>query len=93
MPSEIAKQFVDYVFADEKSKAIDAANDGFGAATFDAVQQKKIEFAQQWGFDIDDTGQDSADEIANNVYDDSDDVETEIQPEEETTDEDDETNR
>ena len=65
MPSEIAKQIVQQIFGDDKAKAIDSVNDALGAASFDAIQQrKKLEFAKSMGFDLEDTAQDAADEIA-----------------------------
>ena len=70
MPSEIAQSIVNSIFADEKSKAIDTTNDALSAATYDAIQAKKLEFAKDWGFDLGDTGQEAADDIADKVYDD-----------------------
>ena len=64
MPSEIAKQIVQQIFGDDKAKAIDSINDALGAASFDAIQQRKLEFAASMGFDLEDTAQDAADEIA-----------------------------
>ena len=69
MPSEIAQSIVNNIFADDKAKAIDATNDALSAASYDAIQAKKKEFAQQWGFDPDQTGQAAADEIADNLPD------------------------
>ena len=69
MPSEIANTIVNHIFSDEKSKAIDVTNDALNAATYDAIQAKKVEFAKEWGFDPDDTGQAVADEIADKVFD------------------------
>ena len=42
-------------FSEIKAKAIDSVNDALAAAAFDAVQQRKIEFAQSMGFELDDT--------------------------------------
>jgi hypothetical protein len=104
MPSEIAQQIVNQIFTDDKVAAIDSINDALGAASFDAIQARKLEFAKSMGFDLDDTAQASADEIADNLPDTGDvqDVEVderqpheppaEEQPEE-TTNEDDETDR
>ena len=64
MPSEIAKQIVQQIFGDDKAKAVDSINDALGAASFDAIQQRKAEFAASMGFDLEDTAQDAADEIA-----------------------------
>ena len=69
MPSEIANTIVNHIFGDEKSKAIDATNDALSASAYDAIQAKKLEFAKEWGFNPDETGQASADEIADKVFD------------------------
>ena len=106
MPSDIAKEIVQKIFSDEKAAAIDSMNDALGAATYNAIQQQKINFAKQMGFDLGDTAQSSADEIADDLPDGTEgaeDVEvderqpheppTDELPQEETTDEDDETDR
>ena len=62
MPSDIAKQIVQQVYSDDKAKAIDSLNDALAAATYDAIQQQKINFAKQMGFNLDDTAQDAADD-------------------------------
>lgn len=64
MPSDIANQIVKQIFGDEKAAAIDSMNDALSAATYDAIQQQKINFAKEMGFELDDTAQDAADEIA-----------------------------
>ena len=64
MPSDIAKQIVQQIFGDDKAAAIDSMNDALSSATYDAIQQQKINFAKQMGFELDDTAQDAADEIA-----------------------------
>ena len=100
MPSDIAKQIVQQVYSGEKAAAIDSMNDALAAATFDAIQQQKINFAKQMGFDLDDTAQDAADEVAAELPDNTDtepeEVEVEVpapeataeeQPEEPETDE------
>ena len=69
MPSEIAQTIVNHIFSDEKAKAIDATNDALAAQAYDRIQATKIEFAKEWGFDPDDTGQAVADEIADKVFD------------------------
>tara|TARA_B100001996_G_C18640003_1_gene585267 strand:+ start:604 stop:933 length:330 start_codon:yes stop_codon:yes gene_type:complete len=69
MPSEIANKIIDHIFADEKAKAIDATNDALSASTYDAIQQQKTEFAKQWGFNPDETGQAAADEITDTMPD------------------------
>tara|TARA_B100001250_G_scaffold142517_1_gene121951 strand:+ start:541 stop:912 length:372 start_codon:yes stop_codon:yes gene_type:complete len=76
MPSEIANKIVDHIFGDEKAKAIDATNDALSAASYDAIQAKKIDFAKQWGFNPDETGQAVADELADKATDG-----TEVEPE------------
>ena len=64
MPSDIANKIVKQIFGDEKAAAIDSMNDALSAATYDAIQQQKINFAKEMGFELDDTAQDAADEIA-----------------------------
>ena len=76
MPSEIAQQIVKQIFGDDKAKAIDSVNDALSAAAFDAIQARKLEFAQSMGFELDDTAQDAADEIADNLPDESEQPET-----------------
>jgi hypothetical protein len=100
MPSDIAKQIVQQVYSGEKAAAIDSMNDALAAATFDSIQQQKINFAKQMGFELDDTAQDAADEVAAELPDNTDtepeQVEVEVpapeataeeQPEESETDE------
>lgn len=67
MPSDIAQEIVDKIFGDDKIGAIDSVGQGITQSTFDLIQQKKLEFAKEWGFDLDDTGQTDADEIADNI--------------------------
>ena len=69
MPSEIAQKIVDQIFGDEKAKAIDSVNDALAAASYDAIQQRKVEFAKQMGFELDDTAQAAADEITDKLPD------------------------
>ena len=69
MPSEIAQQIVNQIFGDEKAKAVDSVNDALSAAAYDAVQARKLEFAQSMGFELDDTAQDAADELADSLPD------------------------
>jgi len=64
MPSDIANKIVKQIFGDEKAAAIDSMNDALSAATYDAIQQQKINFAKQMGFELDDTAQDAADKVA-----------------------------
>ena len=64
MPSDIAQQIVKQIFGDDKAKAIDSVNDALSAAAYDAIQSKKLNFAKQMGFELDDTAQDAADEVA-----------------------------
>ncbi len=103
MPSEIAQKIVNQIYNDEKASAIDSINDALGSASYDAIQARKLEFAKSMGFDLDDTGQEAADEVSDSLPDGTEgaeDVEvdgrmpheppTNEQPEE-TTDEDNET--
>lgn len=69
MPSEIAQTIVNQIFGDDKASAIDSTNDALSAAAYDAIQKQKVEFAKQMGFDLDDTAQASADEVADKVTD------------------------
>ena len=69
MPSEIAQQIVNQIFGDEKAKAVDSVNDALSAAAYDAIQARKLEFAKTMGFELDDTAQDAADEVADNLPD------------------------
>ncbi len=96
MPSELATDIVNKIFADDKSGAIDAVADGLNANSYDLVNQKKIEFAKRWGFNPDDTAQAVADELTDELPDNTDVPETpeveasseepepEVTPEEET---------
>ena len=76
MPSDIAKQIVQQVYSDEKAAAIDSMNDALAAATYDAIQQQKITFAKQMGFELDDTAQDAADQVADSLPDGTEEPET-----------------
>ena len=51
-------------------------NDALAASAYDAIQQQKINFAKSMGFELDDTAQDVADEIADTATDG-----TDIEPE------------
>lgn len=64
MPSEIAQQIVNQIFGGEKADAVDSINDALAAASYEAIQAQKLEFAKSMGFDLGDTAQDAADEIA-----------------------------
>jgi hypothetical protein len=72
MASENATDIVNKIFADDKADAIDAINNALGASSYELIQQKKLEFAQSWGFNPDDTAQAVADEITDNLPDASD---------------------
>ena len=76
MPSEISKQIVDQIFGGDRAKAIDSVNDALSAAAYDAVQQRKADFAQSMGFELDDTAQDTADQIADELPDGTEEPET-----------------
>ena len=69
MPTDVANQIVNHIFGDEKAKAVDAVNDALAASAYDAIQAKKLDFAQKWGFDPDKTGQAVADELADKATD------------------------
>ena len=69
MPSDIAQQIVKQIFGDEKAAAIDSMNDALSAAAYDAIQQRKVDFAKSMGFELDDTAQDAADEVADDLPD------------------------
>ena len=69
MPTEIAKQIVQQIFGDDKAKAVDSVNDALSATAYDAIQAKKVEWAKSMGFELDDTAQDAADEIADKLPD------------------------
>ena len=69
MPSEIAQTIVNQIFGDDKAAALDSTNDALSAAAYDAIQKQKVDFAKQMGFDLDDTAQASADEVADKVTD------------------------
>ena len=76
MPSEISQQIVNQIFGDEKAAAIDSVNDALSAAAYDAIQARKLEFAQSMGFDLEDTAQDAADEVSDALPDGTDEPET-----------------
>jgi uncharacterized protein (DUF4213/DUF364 family) len=69
MPSDISKQIVQQIYDADRASAIDSINDALGAATYNAIQARKLEFAKSMGFDLDDTAQDAADEIADSLPD------------------------
>ena len=77
MPSDIAKQIVQQIFSDDKAAALDSVNQALSNASYDAIQARKLEFAQSMGFELDDTAQDSADEVSAAIPDN-----TGIEPEE-----------
>jgi hypothetical protein len=76
MPSDIANQIVNQIFGDEKAAAIDSVNDALSAAAYDAIQQRKVDFAKSMGFELDDTAQDAADQVADALPDGSEEPET-----------------
>ena len=69
MASDQAKQIVDQIFGDEKAKAVDSVQDALAAKAYDAIQARKLEFAKTMGFELGDTAQDAADEVADNLPD------------------------
>ena len=72
MASDIANDIVNKVFADDKSGAIDAIQQALNAKSYEDIQAKKVEFAQQWGFDPAKTGQAVADELTDQLPDNTD---------------------
>ena len=74
MPSEIAQTIVNQIFGDEKAKAVDSVNDALSAAAYDAVQQRKVDFAKSMGFELDDTAQDAADKISDELPDNAEEI-------------------
>ena len=76
MPTDVANQIVNHIFGDEKAKAVDATNDALAASAYDAIQARKLEFAQSMGFDLEDTAQDAADEVSDALPDGTDEPET-----------------
>jgi len=72
MASENAIDIVNKVFADDKADAIDAINTALNSASYELIQQKKLDFAKTWGFDPDQTAQAVADELADTLPDGSD---------------------
>ena len=62
--SELAQDIVDKVFAGDKTGTIDAVGAAIQDRAYDLIQQKKIEVAQQWGFELDQTGQAAADVVS-----------------------------
>jgi len=64
MPSEYAQDIVDKIFGDSKQDAMDSVNDALASKTMDLIQAKKLEFAKSMGFDLDQTGQQAADEVS-----------------------------
>ena len=67
--SELASNIVDKVFAGDKSAAVDAVGDAIQNRAYELIQQKKLEIAQQWGFELDQTGQAAADEVSDSLPD------------------------
>lgn len=72
MASDIANDIVNKVFADDKSGAIDAIQQALNAKSYEDIQAKKIEFGQRWGFDADKTAQATADELTDQLPDNTD---------------------
>ena len=67
--SELASNIVDKVFAGDKSAAVDAVGDAIQNRAYELIQQKKLEIAHQWGFELDQTGQAAADEVSDSMTD------------------------
>ena len=84
MPSDIAKQIVQQIFSDDKAAALDSVNQALSNASYDAIQARKLEFAQSMGFELDDTAQDSADKVSAELPDNTDTEPEEVEVEEPT---------
>jgi len=69
MPSEISQQIVKQIFGDDKAGALDSVQTALNTIAYDAVQQRKIDFAKTMGFELDDTAQSAADEIEGSMPD------------------------
>ena len=63
MHSDYAKEIVHRIFSNSKQDALDSVNDALASKTMDLIQAKKLEFARSMGFDLDQTGQEAADEL------------------------------
>jgi hypothetical protein len=86
--SEFAGQIVDKLFSGDKVSVIDTLDSALQSRTYELINQKKIEFAREWGFELDQTGQEEDSEDPENSLDTSDDESdeetTEQEPEDET---------
>jgi len=81
-----AYDVVNAIFGDNRLDTLTSVSDLLNAKAFDAIQQKKIEFANQWGFDYDNSAQAVADELTDELPDNTD-IPGDEQPEEVETDE------
>lgn len=70
--SDLAQDIVDKVFAGDKSATVDSVGNAIQDRAYEMIQQKKVEIAKQWGFELDDTAQEVADELADSLPDGSD---------------------
>jgi len=84
-PTFSAADIVDAIFDDNRVATLQRATDVMQQKAFDAVQQKKVEFAGEWGFNLDQTAQAVADELTDELPDNTDIPGTE--PEEQETEE------
>lgn len=69
MPSEYAYDVIDKIFSDQKADALDSINNALSSAAYELVQQKKIEYAKSMGFGLQQTAQDTADELEQSLPD------------------------
>lgn len=86
--SEIAGEIVDQLFSGDKVSVIDTLDRALQNRTYELINQKKIEFAKEWGFELDQTDQEEDSEDVENSLDTSDDESyeetTEQEPQDET---------
>jgi len=61
--SELSSEIIDKIFSGDKSSTVDAIDNALSNRALELIQQKKFEFAKQWGFELDQTGQEAADEL------------------------------
>ena len=67
--SDIASEIVDQIFSGDKVNVVDTIDTAFSDRAYELIQQKKIEFAKQWGFELDKTAQAAADEVSDQLPD------------------------
>jgi len=67
--SKSASEIVDQIFSGDKVSALDSIDSALQSRAYDLIQQTKHEFAKQWGFELDQTGQAVADELEDTLPD------------------------